>query len=86
MPIGALFSINLWLGNTANLYLSVAFVQMLKVRRLPSILLIPSPDCDMNIFCRELPMQPKPSADELNNINARHCSALELWQSLHMEW
>jgi len=31
VPIGALFSINLWLGNTAYLYLSVAFVQMLKV-------------------------------------------------------
>jgi hypothetical protein len=32
VPIGALFSIVLWLGNTAYLYLSVSFIQMLKVR------------------------------------------------------
>ena len=31
VPIGALFSIVLWLGNTAYLYLSVSFIQMLKV-------------------------------------------------------
>lgn len=32
VPIGALFSVNLWLGNTAYMYLSVSFAQMLKVR------------------------------------------------------
>ena len=32
VPIGALFSIVLWLGNTAYLYLSVSFIQMLKAR------------------------------------------------------
>jgi hypothetical protein len=32
LPIGALFSVNLWLGNTAVMYISVAFAQMLKVR------------------------------------------------------
>ena len=30
VPIGALFSVVLWLGNTAYLYLSVSFIQMLK--------------------------------------------------------
>lgn len=33
LPIGALFSVNLWLGNTVVMYISVAFAQMLKVRR-----------------------------------------------------
>jgi hypothetical protein len=32
VPISALFSGTLWLGNAAYLYLSVAFIQMLKVR------------------------------------------------------
>ena len=32
LPIGALFSVTLWLGNTAMMYISVAFAQMLKVR------------------------------------------------------
>lgn len=32
LPIGALFSVSLWLGNTAVMYISVAFAQMLKVR------------------------------------------------------
>lgn len=32
LPIGALFSVTLWLGNTAVMYISVAFAQMLKVR------------------------------------------------------
>lgn len=31
VPIAALFSGTLWLGNAAYLYLSVAFIQMLKV-------------------------------------------------------
>ena len=31
MPIAALFSGTLWLGNAAYLYLSVAFIQMFKV-------------------------------------------------------
>jgi hypothetical protein len=35
VPISALFSGTLWLGNAAYLYLSVAFIQMLKVRALP---------------------------------------------------
>ena len=30
MPIGALFAVVLWLGNTCYLYLSVSFIQMLK--------------------------------------------------------
>ena len=30
-PIGLLFSGTLWLGNAAYLYLSVSFIQMLKV-------------------------------------------------------
>ena len=35
VPIGACFAGTLWLGNAAYLYLSVAFIQMLKVGRLP---------------------------------------------------
>ena len=31
VPIGASFAGTLWLGNAAYLYLSVAFIQMLKV-------------------------------------------------------
>ena len=34
VPIAALFSGTLWMGNAAYLYLSVAFIQMLKVGRL----------------------------------------------------
>ena len=30
VPIGATFAMTLWLGNTAYLYISVAFAQMLK--------------------------------------------------------
>lgn len=30
IPIGATFAMTLWLGNTAYLYISVAFAQMLK--------------------------------------------------------
>ena len=30
LPIGALFAGTLWLGNSAYLYLSVSFIQMLK--------------------------------------------------------
>lgn len=30
LPIGAMFALTLWLGNTAYLYISVAFAQMLK--------------------------------------------------------
>lgn len=29
-PIGAMFAMTLWLGNTAYMYISVAFAQMLK--------------------------------------------------------
>ena len=32
VPIGGAFAIVLWLGNAAYLYLSVSFIQMLKVR------------------------------------------------------
>ena len=32
LPIGALFAVVLWTGNAAYLYLSVSFVQMMKVR------------------------------------------------------
>ena len=32
VPIAALFSGTLWLGNAAYLYLSVSFIQMVKVR------------------------------------------------------
>ncbi len=35
LPIGLLFSASLILSNTAYLYLSVAYIQMLKVRPLP---------------------------------------------------
>jgi hypothetical protein len=31
VPIGALYALTLWLGNSAYLYLSVSFIQMLKV-------------------------------------------------------
>ncbi len=31
VPIGALYSGTLWLGNAAYLFLSVSFIQMLKV-------------------------------------------------------
>lgn len=30
VPIGSMFAMTLWLGNTAYLYISVAFAQMLK--------------------------------------------------------
>ena len=30
VPVGALFALSLWLSNTAYVYLSVAFIQMLK--------------------------------------------------------
>ena len=30
VPIGAMFAMTLWLGNSAYLYISVAFAQMLK--------------------------------------------------------
>jgi hypothetical protein len=33
LPIGALFAVVLWTGNAAFLYLSVSFVQMMKVRQ-----------------------------------------------------
>ncbi len=33
VPIGLLYSGTLWLGNAAYLYLSVSFIQMLKVRQ-----------------------------------------------------
>ena len=42
VPIGACFSLSLMLGNLAYLYLSVAFIQMLKVcEPLPSDMLQP---------------------------------------------
>ena len=31
VPIGACYAITLWVGNSAYLYLSVSFIQMLKV-------------------------------------------------------
>lgn len=33
MPIGACYAGTLWVGNAAYLYLSVSFIQMLKVSR-----------------------------------------------------
>lgn len=36
MPIGIMFSLSLILGNLAYLYLSVSFIQMLKVRLPPT--------------------------------------------------
>lgn len=30
VPVGGLFAVSLWLSNTAYLYLSVAFIQMVK--------------------------------------------------------
>jgi hypothetical protein len=33
LPIGALFAVVLWTGNAAYMYLSVSFVQMMKVSR-----------------------------------------------------
>ena len=35
VPIGALYALTLWLGNSAYLYLSVSFIQMLKARTPP---------------------------------------------------
>lgn len=35
VPIGACYAITLWVGNAAYLYLSVSFIQMLKVSKLP---------------------------------------------------
>jgi hypothetical protein len=32
VPIGMLFAVTLWMGNAAYMYLSVSFIQMLKVR------------------------------------------------------
>ena len=40
MPIGLMFSLSLICGNQAYLYLSVSFIQMLKVRIYPSANLI----------------------------------------------
>lgn len=42
LPIGLLFSGSLILSNTAYLYLSVAYIQMLKVRPTPSFLILVS--------------------------------------------
>ena len=36
VPIGLLYAGTLWLGNAAYLYLSVSFIQMLKVRHVTS--------------------------------------------------
>lgn len=33
LPIGVLFALTLWAGNSAYIYLSVSFIQMLKVGR-----------------------------------------------------
>ena len=41
VPIGLMFSLSLICGNLTYLYLSVSFIQMLKVRQLLRILLIP---------------------------------------------
>lgn len=35
VPIGACYAVTLWVGNAAYLYLSVSFIQMLKVGCLP---------------------------------------------------
>jgi hypothetical protein len=40
LPIGLLFSGSLILSNTAYLYLSVAYIQMLKVRPTPSFFIL----------------------------------------------
>ena len=42
LPIGLLFSGSLILSNTAYLYLSVAYIQMLKVRFIPRFLILAS--------------------------------------------
>ena len=39
VPIGLLYSGTLWLGNSAYLFLSVSFIQMLKVSTPPSLCL-----------------------------------------------
>jgi hypothetical protein len=31
VPIGTLFAVTLWMGNAAYMFLSVSFIQMLKV-------------------------------------------------------
>jgi hypothetical protein len=31
VPVGALFAMTLWMGNAAYMYLSVSFIQMMKV-------------------------------------------------------
>lgn len=45
VPIGACFAGTLWLGNAAYLYLSVSFIQMLKVIR--EAVLYPTECCDL---------------------------------------
>lgn len=40
VPIGALFSVNLWLGNTAYMYLSVSFAQMLMALMPASVFIV----------------------------------------------
>ncbi len=40
MPIAALFSGTLWLGNAAYIYLSVAFIQMLKATMPVTVFLV----------------------------------------------
>ena len=63
VPIGACFAGTLWLGNAAYLYLSVSFIQMLKVNTdqtgpvkhmLPLLVLLPSYaiDCTTRSSCR----------------------------------
>lgn len=37
VPIGACYAVTLWVGNAAYLYLSVSFIQMLKVGWLPRL-------------------------------------------------
>lgn len=53
MPIGFLYSGTLWLGNAAYMYLSVSFIQMLKV--LPSATQFPSASLQREMEAIPLP-------------------------------
>lgn len=49
VPIGLLYSGTLWLGNSAYLFLSVSFIQMLKVSGAP--LLSPTASLNHSALC-----------------------------------
>ncbi|CAI5982620.1 unnamed protein product [Closterium sp. NIES-64] len=63
LPIGALYSLSLWFSNSAYIYLSVSFIQMLKALMLVAVYLLGV------LFTREAFLSPNPTALSLNPSN-----------------